>query len=522
MRRGKLTPRRARRAFALAAIGATALLLGPLVGKSQGGTYISRDCSSSNGGYSAGQYESSHQMGVVTQACGWGDNGLGMALPTSGWTPNQTGASWTIGTPAGTHFRDVWMLQRGASHPGAGWELEVFVIGPGGWTPLGASKGGLSAWVGLGSAPGTYTAVTSRLTCISSSGCNGSLQAGLYTRDYIFTMVDDSPPTVSASGELLNGQVQRGTGGFDVVAQDSGAGLAGVSVTVNDQAATSQSFGCPGAAVSSMQPCTLSQRTHFDLDTQSAPFHDGTNDLQVCVADYATESPPNVRCTPTRSVEVDNSCPASRVAGGADLSARFVRNDADSLTVRSRESATVTGRLSNRSGDPVSGAALCVREATLAPGEPLADVGTVRTDSSGRYRYTISPGPNRNVEVAYRYNRHQLERDVRYFARVVPSLKVSRAAVRNGHRIRLFGRLPGPSNDDRIVVLQARYPGKNQRWKTFQKARTDQTGRYSAPYRFLATFVTTKYEMRALAPAQNGYPFLPGHSRPRPIKVIGG
>jgi hypothetical protein len=522
VRRAASSRRRRVRALALCVVGAALLLAGPLAARSHAGTYVSMDCASANGGYSTAQYEQSHAMGVITQDCGPGGAGLGMAIPTSDWTPSQTGAAWTISAPAGTHLTDVWLLQRGASHLAAGWDLEVFVIGQGGATPLGAHKDGSNVWAGLAPATGNYTTVTSRLTCNAGSGCNGSLQAGLYTRDYIFNMVDDTPPTVTASGELLNGELQRGTGVVDAIAQDSGAGLTQVYVAVNGRAVGTRNYDCPGAASLAMQPCGLSQQPRFDIDTQTAPFHDGTNELQVCAVDYATTSGPNVRCTTARTVNVDNSCPASRVPGGADLSAHFIRNNNDALTVRSRESATVTGRLSDRSSEPVAGAALCVKEATLAPGESLADVGTVKTDKSGRYRYTVAPGPNRDIEVGYRYNRHQLQRDVRYFARVVPSLKLSRNAVRNGHRIRLFGRLPGPSNEDRIVVLQARYPGKNQRWKTFQKARTDQFGRYSAPYRFLATFVTTEYEMRALAPAQNGYPFLPGHSRGRAIKVIGG
>jgi hypothetical protein len=521
VRRAASRRRRRVRALALCVVGAAFLLAGPLAARSHAGTYVSRDCASSNGGYSAAQYDQSHTMAVITQDCGSGGTGLGMAVPTSGWTPSQTGASWTINTPTGTHFTNVWLLQRGASHLAAGWDLEVFVAGPGGSTPLGAHKDGSAVWAGLASATGNYTIVTSRLTCNAGNGCNGSLQAGLYTRDYIFNMVDDTAPTVGASGELLNGEVQRGTGDIDVFAQDAGTGLNQVYVVVNGRVAGRQDYACPGSASSAMQPCTLSQHMHFNLDTQSAPFHDGANEVEVCAADYATMSAPNIECTATRAVNVDNSCSPSRVPGGTDLSAHFIRSDDDAVTVRSRQSATVTGRLRDRSGNPVAGAALCVRETTLAPGKVGADVGTVKTDQEGRYRYTIAPGPNRDVEIGYRYNRRQLQRDVRYFARVAPSLRLSRERVRNGRRIRLFGSLPGPSNAGRIVVLQARYPGKNQRWKMFQKARTDQTGHFSAPYRFLATFTTTEYRMRAVVPAQSGYPFLAGHSRGRPIKVVG-
>jgi protocatechuate 3,4-dioxygenase beta subunit len=255
------------------------------------------------------------------------------------------------------------------------------------------------------------------------------------------------------------------------------------------------------------------------LDTQSSPFHDGPNQIQACAVDYATTSSPNIGCAATKTVQVDNSCPASKVPGGSDLTARFPRSDKDTVTVRSRKSALMTGRLTDRSGDPLEGATLCMSEAT--PGAQLTGVGTVKTNEAGRYRYTVGPGPNREVDVAYRFNRHELHRIAHYRAKVIPSLKLSSGQVKNGRRIHLFGRLPGPRNQDRIVVLQARYPGKNQRWKTFQKARTDQEGQYTAPYRFLSTFVTTEYEMRAVAPRQNGYPFLAGQSRVRHIRVTG-
>jgi hypothetical protein len=518
MRWTKLNPRRVRRTFALAALGAAALLAGPLATKSHAGTYAATDCSWSNTS-SVASYSQSHVMGFVYQACGNGGLGLGMSIPTAGWTGPQTGATWSVSTPAGTHFSQVGMSQRGKSDPGGGWALEVYAAGPNGWTPLGAASDGASVWRGIGTATGGYyTLVSSHLTCISGSGCNGSLQAGLFIRDLLFDMVDDTPPSVDAAGELLNGDVQRGVGRIDVHAGDVGAGLTSVAVLVNNQELVQRNFACNGAT--SMQPCALSQQTQFDLDTQVASFHDGSNTIQACASDYG--DPPNLTCTPEQVVHVDDSCAASRVPGGTDLSARFVQNGDGTVTVRSRQSATVTGRLSDRTGEPVQGAMLCVSESTLVPGEGLADVGAVKTNTEGRYRYTVAPGPNREIEIGYRYNRHQLQRDVRYFARVAPSLKLSRERVRNGGRIQLFGSLPGPDNEERIVVLQARYPGKNQRWKTFQNARTNEFGRYSATYRFLATFVTTEYRMRAVVPAQNDYPFLAGHSRRRTIRVVGG
>jgi 5-hydroxyisourate hydrolase-like protein (transthyretin family) len=216
---------------------------------------------------------------------------------------------------------------------------------------------------------------------------------------------------------------------------------------------------------------------------------------------------------------VDNSCTASKVPGGTDLSALFARNKRDIVNVKAGQGALLTGRLTDNSGGPVSGAALCVSE-DVAGGTPN-DEGTVKTNSDGRYRYGVTPGPNRNLTVGYRYNRKQLDRDARFFSDVRPKLRLApNRKTRNGDALRLYGSIPGPSNDDRVVILEAGYP-HSQQWKTFTKAKTDANGRYEARYRFTSTFVTTRYRMRAVVPEQNGYPYRGGGSRVKKIKVLG-
>jgi hypothetical protein len=518
MRRVTIDPRRILRAVALSAIGAAALLAGPLAEKSAGGTYNATDCAGWDNGYSNATYSESYQFNHYSD-CGLGGNGLVINFPFGG-TAQWQGASWWINTPAGTYFSDVSFMQRGAWDPSHGWDIAAFAVDTGGVPhPINVYKDGVTAWRGIGTpTSGTYSAAFTWLVCTAGGGCpTGSLVAGILARDFVFRMHDDLAPSVDLSGPLVAGGVKRGTDGVDVSATDSGAGLTSLFLLVNGTKLTEQGYGCtpPG-----MRPCGPSRMVHFDLDTQRAPFHDGGNEVQGCAADYATTSNPNVDCTATRLINVDNSCVSSPVPGGTNLSAQFERSGESEVTVRSGRFASVKGRLSDQSGAPVVGATLCVREATLAPGGELADIGTVKTNASGRYRYTVAPGPSRDVQVAYRYNRHQLQRDLRYYAKVAPSLKLSRKRVTNGARIGLFGTIPGPRNHDRIVVLQARYPGTHV-WRTFQKARTNTKGQFLAHYRFTATFVTAQYWMRAVVPAQNGYPFLSGHSRKRLIKVIG-
>ncbi len=515
MRRATLNRRAAFRAFALTALVAAVLLAGPLASKSFAGAYKAYDCAGDGGGYSQAQYQQTHAMALVGADCGAGGNGLEIALPVNYWTPNQTRASWTISVPAGTHFSNVNLFQRGAE--GDGYDPAVFAFGAAGATSLGAWRNGGGAWHGLGAFSGYFTSVTSFLTCVAAGGCNGSLQAGIYVRDFTFTMSDDVAPAVRVSGALLDGTVQRGTGFVDIAATDTGAGLTQAYVMVNDQVAQSQSFGCPGGAIQAMQPCQLSAAAHFDLDTQQSPFHDGENAVQACAADYG--APANITCTARQFVRVDNSCTPSGVPGGANLSAVFPRSKSNEVDVGAGDGALLTGQLTDNSGNPVTHATLCMREGIA--GQGLDDAGTVKTDADGRYRYGVAPGPNRQLEVGYRFNRHQLERRAEFFSRLRPKLRLSpKHRATNGDSLRLYGSIPGPSNEDRVVILQARYP-HTKRWKTFSKARTGPKGRYLTRYRFSATYITTSYRMRALVPEQNGYPYKGGASRPKRIKVIG-
>jgi hypothetical protein len=498
--------RRVARTLGLAVIGAAALLAGPLAGKSYAGTYTASECANS---YSQAQYgEWGHHMLVVVRSCGNGGDGLGIALPQAYWAAGA--GRWTTYAPPGTHIVSLAGSMRGVSADG--WWAQL-----GACTPVRCDNAGpfnFGTWQGFGFGGGGYTNWWVQLVCVTGS-CYGSAQSGAYAKDVTMVMYDDASPTVEQGGELLSAEVQRGTGRLDVTSTDVGTGLTAEWVLVNDQEIARQSYSCGGPP---MQPCLSSGTTlHFDLDTQSSPFHDGANTVRTCAADYG--APPNLTCSPERVVNVDNSCAATKVPGGSDLSATFGRSKRDSVYVKPGQGALLTGKLTDSSGEPIPAAHLCMKEAVA--GQALEGVGTVRTNPDGRYRYGVAPGPNRNLEIGYRYNRKQIERRARFFSKLRPRLKLSpKRKTRNGRKLRLYGSIPGPSNSDRVVILQARYP-HSKRWSTFAKAKTDAHGAYSARYRFTATFVTTRYGMRAVVPEQNGYPYEGGASRVRKIEVVG-
>lgn len=508
-----LTSRRAFRVFALSALGAVLILAGPLAAKSFAGTYTATECASSNTYSGAQYYESGHHMLSVTRDCGLGGGGLGIALPQAYWSGYGSEARFQLGVPAGVHFTNVSGEQQGVDADG--WHVAVHACSPS-VCSANVYVSGDGYWRIFGTPTGNYTNWFTRLICLNPS-CYGSTAAGLHVRDVTMNMSDDVGPTVSfgQSSELLDGQIQRGTGRIGMSSADVGAGLTSVWVLVNEGEVARQNYHCTG---SPMQPCPSNGGTlNFAFDTQGSPFHDGENTVQACAADYG--APPNVTCTAERIIHVDNSCTASGVPGGANLSAEFARSDSDAVNVKAGQGALLTGRLTDDTGHAVERATLCMKEGIT--GEGLDEVGTVRTDSEGRYRFSVSPGPNRRLLVGYRYNRHQLERDARFFSRLRPRLKLSpKHRTKNGELLRLYGSIPGPSNDDRVVILQAGYAHSKQ-WKTFAKAKTGADGRYLARYRFTATFSTTTYAMRALVPEQNGYPYQGGASRTKTIKVVG-
>jgi hypothetical protein len=343
------------------------------------------------------------------------------------------------------------------------------------------------------------------------------------------TVLDSSPPILSEpQGSLLSEGVKRGRQGIDVDAADAGGGLSGASVLVNGLAvAESKVFKCATATANNLSvlgtvaaritPCPTKAEADWTIDTGAYPFRDGANTVRVCVSDFATLSDPNTTCSAPRTVVADNSCFESSVAGGEVLSAQFERSNTQEVTVGYGRAAVVAGRLANDAGDPIRGARLCVKMATIGIGDRAANVGSTVTDAEGRYRYEVAPGPNREVTIGYRHDSQQVARDVRYYAQAGPSLRVSSRRVSNGERVRFWGQLPGPRNAGRVVVLQAGTIG-SKRWITFRKASSKAQGVFRAGYRFTSTTRRTRYKFRAVVPRQAGYPWVAGRSKP--VRVL--
>lgn len=366
---------------------------------------------------------------------------------------------------------------------------------------------------------------------LNCDGNVGTCEAGpvIFAHYIAATEVDPNPPTLTGlNGSLLGGGTIRGHQSLEVESHDLGGGVSKNEVLVNGIPAAHTSPGCnlgsvantsyKGTVALSLTPCPTAQKSQWTLDTQAYPFHDGANLIQVCASDFSTLGSPNTTCAPARSVNVDNSCTSSSVSGGELLSAQFAKSNRETLTVGFGEEAEVVGALQTNSGDPVSGATLCVKMQTMGIGSHPASVGTVQTDANGHYSYTVPAGPNREVVITYRHDTMQIARGVRYYAHSRPVVKAGPESLKNGKRVRLWGNLPGPRSEGRVVILQANVLGA-KRWITFRKATTDERGHFHTNYHFTSTARPTVYRFRALVPQQADYPWMQGHSKPVKVRV---
>jgi hypothetical protein len=178
----------------------------------------------------------------------------------------------------------------------------------------------------------------------------------------------------------------------------------------------------------------------------------------------------------------------------------------------------VSGSLQDGSGNPVPGATICLKSETIGVEPTTQPVGTVKTDSAGRFAYSVPAGPDRELLVGYRHDSFQVGRSIRYFAHAAPTLAADKTKLRNGSQVKLYGSVPQPEAAARVVILQANVVG-SKRWITFRRANTGPKGNFGAGYRFHSTTRKTDYRFRAVVPTQDHYPYVEGHSKPVTVLV---
>jgi hypothetical protein len=197
------------------------------------------------------------------------------------------------------------------------------------------------------------------------------------------------------------------------------------------------------------------------------------------------------------------------------------------VTVPFRGVATLSGRLLDVDGAGLAGRRLLVVSRPSRGSLARRRVDTVLSGSHGGFRLALPAGPSRRITVAFAgetglaaSKRPALELRVRGAV----SLHVAPKALRTGESVRLWGRVrargaPVPRRG-KLVAIQY-YETSARRWRPVVVVRSDHSGRFLTRYRFRYITGTAAIRLRAVALAEERWPYVPGASQPVTVRVSG-
>jgi hypothetical protein len=175
---------------------------------------------------------------------------------------------------------------------------------------------------------------------------------------------------------------------------------------------------------------------------------------------------------------------------------------------------------------PLAGVPIRVIERFAAGSVPSERVSTVRSGERGRFGIHLEPGPSREVIATVAPTATTRGASSRQLSLAVHSHLVLRASARaariGGAPLVFRGKVASRGTtmpaDGKVVQLQFRLAGLP--WSEFRSVRTDPDGRFRYAYRFSDDDSRgVRFQFRAYAPAQAGWPFEPAGSLP--VAVLG-
>ena len=206
---------------------------------------------------------------------------------------------------------------------------------------------------------------------------------------------------------------------------------------------------------------------------------------------------------------------------------RWRRRRGPQVTVPFRGAATLSGRLVDADGAGLAGRRLLVVSRPSRGALARRNVATVESGSHGGFRLALPAGPSRRITVAYAgepglagSQRPALALRVRGAV----SLHAAPAALHTGESVRLWGRVrargaPLPRRG-KLVAIQY-YETGARRWRPVLVVRSDHGGRFLTRYRFRYVTGAATIRLRAVALAEERWPYAPGASPPVTVRVSG-
>lgn len=181
----------------------------------------------------------------------------------------------------------------------------------------------------------------------------------------------------------------------------------------------------------------------------------------------------------------------------------------------------VAGRLLSASGAPLPGQPVELTETFAVGASTPRRTTTVQTGPDGTFLAHLAPGPSRSIEVGFGGNRlltRSSGRTVQLAVKTALRLHASTATAAIGGAPVVFSGQIGHGDaaipaEGRPIELQFRVG--DTPWSEFRTVQTDARGRFRYPYSFTDDdSCGVRFQFRAYAPSQPGWPYGPGFSRP--------
>jgi hypothetical protein len=223
----------------------------------------------------------------------------------------------------------------------------------------------------------------------------------------------------------------------------------------------------------------------------------------------------------------ERRAPAARGKTRLFAHLRWRRHRGVAVTVPFARRALLSGRLLGAEGAGLAGRTLRVVARPSRGAFARQRVHTVRTGPHGGFRLPLPPGPSRRLTVVFPGDSNlegarRAALSLRVRSRV--SLRLAPRRLRNGEAVHISGRVrargaPIPRRG-KLVAVQY-YESAAHRWRPALVMRTDHSGRFRAGYRFRYVVGRASIRLRAVALAEERWPYAPGVSRPIVVRVSG-
>lgn len=278
------------------------------------------------------------------------------------------------------------------------------------------------------------------------------------------------------------------------------------------------------AAVPSLEPGTYV----FRAEAEDAAGNAASTTRRADGTEMALrKTPPPVGPSRPAARQVDNPRSAPRAKTRLFALLRWRKRRGQSVTVPFGAGAALSGRLLSAVGAGLAKRRLRVVSRPSHGALTRRQVEIVRTGPRGGFKLALPSGPSRRITISFAG-----ERGLDAARRTALSLRVRGSAIlraaprdlRNGQSVRLWGRIrtrgaPLPRRG-KLVAIQY-YESDSRLWRPVLVTRSNHSGRFRARYRFRYIAGTARIRLRAVALAEERWPYVPGASRPVLVQVSG-